>query len=111
MRRILTVAACVAALLAGGVVSAPAAHAYTTTAQATVNVNMRTCASTACSSVGILQGGQYFYIGCYKVGQSINGDPYWYLGKTNPNNTWSAYVAGWYLTTGHDPSPYTGPCR
>lgn len=99
-------------LLAGvAVATAPAAHAYTTIAQATVNVNMRTCASTNCGSVGILQGGQYFYISCYKVGQSINGDNIWYWGKTNPNNTWQAYVAGWYLTTGHDPSPATGPCR
>lgn len=112
MRKHLTALLAALAAIAGIITAgAPQAAAYTTIAQATVNVNMRTCASTSCSSVGTLQGGQYFYIDCYRVGQSINGDAIWYQGKTNPNNTWSADVAGYYLTTGHDPSPYTGPCR
>lgn len=111
LRRLITVTLCTLALLAGGVVASSAAHAWTTTAQATVNVYERTGPSTSYPAIRMLQGGEIFYISCYKLGQSINGDPYWYYGKVNLTETVQGYVAGYYLTTGHDPSPYTGPCR
>lgn len=110
MRKIRRLIGCLLLVAALLVSNMSAAHAYTYVAQATVNVNMRSCASTSCSSVGILQGGQYFYITCYAYGESIYGDTVWYWGKTNPNNTWQAYVAGYYLTTGSDPNSHVVIC-
>lgn len=80
--------------------------------QATVTVNGRADASTSAAIVYTYQGGQIVYINCWKPGTTINGDNIWYHTTPNPNSTTvpRSWVAGYYLTTGADPTSDVPHC-
>lgn len=111
-RRALVAIALGLALLVTGTTPASAVIYYPwqgTTA--TVNVYGRTAPSTAASHVYLYQGGQVVYYTCWTTGTPVSGDDIWYLTRPNPSlPQYQGYVAGWYLTTGHDPNPSVGHC-
>lgn len=70
-------------------------------------VNMRSGPSDTYSIVTTTTSGATVELGCYVSGESVNGDTTWYWSEYA--SKWG-YFTGYYLNTGHDPSPYVDHC-
>jgi hypothetical protein len=65
------------------------------------NVRLRAAATTDSAIVAIMPNlGTHVTLTCYRVGQSVSGDPYWYQATYDGAR---GYVAGFWVATGPDP--------
>lgn len=90
-------------------------HTGFTDCTTTASVNIRGCSSAPSTSCTIYRTDPANFseqVFCYTYGQSINGDNVWYnvASSQQASGRPPAWIAGYYLNTGHDPNPTFDNC-